>query len=133
MGTKESASSGCLTEQQRRDRQRNIQLHIQLIVHAAKCDSKTCKSTNCAKMKGFLQHCKNPVCTVPNCLSIRERFRQLAKQQQAMDDRRRLEMNRAYRGGSSSAAEARWTRTLDPNPHTSILPSLVCIELLSLF
>ena len=129
--TKESSSSGCLTEEQRRERQRNIQLHIQLIVHASKCDSKTCKSTNCAKMKGFLkhgkeckikaaggckickriwtllrihaQHCKDPVCTVPNCLSIRERFRQLAKQQQAMDDRRRLEMNRAYRGGSEEA------------------------------
>lgn len=56
--TKESSSSGCLTEEQRRERQRNIQLHIQLIEHASKCDSKTCKSTNCAKMKGFLKHGK---------------------------------------------------------------------------
>lgn len=90
-----------------------------------------CTSSNCAKMKGFLKHgeqckikaaggckickriwtllrihaqqCKNPVCTVPNCISICERFRQLAKQQQAMDDRRRLEMNRAYRGSLSES------------------------------
>jgi E1A/CREB-binding protein len=32
-------------------------------------------------------------------LVIRERIRQLAKQQQAMDDRRRQEMNRHYRMG----------------------------------
>jgi len=39
--TKESSTSGGLTEEQRRERQRNIQLHIQLIEHASKCDSKT--------------------------------------------------------------------------------------------
>jgi hypothetical protein len=31
-------------------------------------------------------------------MAIRERVRQLKKQQQAMDDRRREEMNRVYRG-----------------------------------
>jgi E1A/CREB-binding protein len=32
-------------------------------------------------------------------MAIRERFRQLKKQQQAMDDRRRQEMNRHYQRG----------------------------------
>merc|ERR1719469_1184604 len=83
---------------------------------------------NCTKMKGLLKHgagcsvkavggchickriwallqiharqCKQAICPVPNCMAIRERFRQLTKQQQAMDDRRRQEMNRTYRGSA---------------------------------
>jgi hypothetical protein len=31
-------------------------------------------------------------------MALRERVRQLKLQQQAMDDRRRVEMNRVYRG-----------------------------------
>lgn len=112
-----------LSDSQRRERQRNLQLHIQLIEHASRCES--CPSSNCAKMKSYLQHgrvckqkasggckickriwtllrihaqkCKDTVCPIPQCMAIRERIRQLAKQQQAMDDRRRQEMNRAYR------------------------------------
>ena len=38
-----------LTEEQRRERQRTIQLHIQLLNHAAHCVK--CESRNCAKMK----------------------------------------------------------------------------------
>jgi E1A/CREB-binding protein len=34
-------------------------------------------------------------------MAIRERIRQLTKQQQAMDDRRRQEMNRTYRAAGS--------------------------------
>jgi len=114
-----------LTEEQRRERQRNLQLHIQLIEHASRCSSTSCTSSNCAKMKSYLQHgrtckvkasggckickriwtllrihaqkCKDDVCPIPQCMAIRERIRQLAKQQQAMDDRRRQEMNRAFR------------------------------------
>jgi E1A/CREB-binding protein len=114
-----------LTEEQRRERQRNLQLHIQLIEHASRCISSSCNSSNCAKMKTYLQHgrtcklkasggckickriwtllrihaqkCKDAVCPIPQCMAIRERLRQLAKQQQAMDDRRRQEMNRAFR------------------------------------
>ena len=44
------------------------------------------------------RQCKAKTCHVPNCMALRERVRQLKKQQQAMDDRRRQEMNRAYRG-----------------------------------
>merc|ERR1711957_822869 len=114
-----------LTEAERRERQRNLNLHIQLIEHASRCDSPTCTSSNCAKMKNYLKHgkscklkasggckickriwtllrihaqkCKDAVCPIPQCMAIRERIRQLAKQQQAMDDRRREEMNRAVR------------------------------------
>jgi len=115
-----------LTAAQRKERQRSIQLHMTLLLHAATCNSPKCPSANCNKMKGLLKHgvqcsikaaggchvckriwallqlharqCKANSCPVPNCMAIRERFRQLKKQQQAMDDRRRQEMNRAYRG-----------------------------------
>ena len=114
-----------LTEAQRKERQRSIQLHMTLLLHAATCKSPKCPSANCTKMKGLLKHgaqcqvkatggchvckriwallqlharqCKASTCPVPNCTAIRERFRQLKKQQQAMDDRRRQEMNRHYR------------------------------------
>jgi E1A/CREB-binding protein len=115
-----------LTEAQRKERQRSIQLHMTLLLHAATCTSQKCPSANCTKMKGLLKHgaqcqqkatggcnvckriwallqiharqCKSDQCPVPNCMAIRERVRQLKKQQQAMDDRRRQEMNRVYRG-----------------------------------
>jgi E1A/CREB-binding protein len=115
-----------LTESQRKERQRSIQLHMTLLLHAATCTSPKCPSANCTKMKGLLKHgaqcqqkatggcnvckriwallqiharqCKAASCPVPNCMAIRERVRQLKKQQQAMDDRRRQEMNRVYRG-----------------------------------
>jgi E1A/CREB-binding protein len=115
-----------LTEAQRKERQRSIQLHMTLLLHAATCNSPKCPSANCTKMKGLLKHgaqcqvkatggcnvckriwallqiharqCKALACPVPNCMAIRERVRQLRKQQQAMDDRRRQEMNRVYRG-----------------------------------
>lgn len=115
-----------LTEAQRKERQRSIQLHMTLLLHAATCKSPKCPSANCTKMKGLLKHgsqcqvkaaggcnvckriwallqlharqCKAATCPVPSCMAIRERFRQLKKQQQAMDDRRRQEMNRVYRG-----------------------------------
>eukprot|EP00804_Cyclotella_cryptica_P015047 CCRYP_000634-RA/>CCRYP_000634-RA protein AED:0.01 eAED:0.01 QI:1424/1/1/1/0.66/0.5/4/88/1434 len=124
--TSQSGSSG-LTEEQRRERQRNIQLHITLIEHASRCVSSTCKSSNCQKMKSYLKHgetckikasggckickriwtllrihaqqCKNNNCPIPQCIAIKKRLRQLQQKQQAMDDRRRQEMNRHYRMG----------------------------------
>ena len=92
-----------LTEAQRKERQRIIQLHMQLLRHAATCSSPTCQSANCTKMKGYLKHgaqcqvkatgdchvckrirallqlharqCKADACPVPNCMAIRERLR----------------------------------------------------------
>jgi len=115
-----------MTEEQRKERQRSIQLHMTLLLHAATCQKPDCPSANCTKMKGLLKHgascqikanggchickriwallqiharqCKAKQCPVPNCTAIRERFRQLKQQQMAMDDRRRQEMNRVYRG-----------------------------------
>lgn len=117
------------TDEQRRERQRSIQLHMTLLLHAATCKSPKCHSQNCAKMKGLLQHgeqcptkaaggcnvckriwtllqiharqCKEVQCPVPKCLAIRERFRQIAAQQRAMDDRRRQQMNIHYRQNAS--------------------------------
>lgn len=114
-----------VSEEERAQRQRNLMLHIQLIEHASRCTSKTCNSNNCVKMKNYLSHsktcrvkatggckickriwtllrihaqkCKDRNCPIPQCIAIREKMRQLQKQQQAMDDRRRLEMNRHMR------------------------------------
>jgi len=114
-----------LTDDERKQRQRKLMMHIQLIEHASRCKSKQCASTNCQKMKSYLMHaagcrvkvqggckickriwtllrihaqkCKDPKCPIPQCIAIREKMRQLQKQQQAMDDRRRLEMNRHMR------------------------------------
>lgn len=124
-----------LTEAERQQRQRNLMLHIQLIEHASRCNSKSCTSSNCAKMKSYLQHsrvcrvkavggcrickriwtllrihaqkCKDRNCPIPQCQAIREKMRQLQKQQQAMDDRRRLEMNRHMRFSVTSGSAGR--------------------------
>lgn len=113
-----------LTPEQRKERQRSIALHMTLLLHASTCRSSKCTSANCAKMKGLLKHgagckikanggcnvckriwallqiharqCKKENCPVPNCMAIRERYRQLQLQQQAMDDRRREMMNQTY-------------------------------------
>merc|ERR1712054_68877 len=45
-----------LTEAQRKERQRSIQLHMTLLLHAATCTSPKCPSANCTKMKGLLKH-----------------------------------------------------------------------------
>jgi len=121
----QTGSNSNLTKADRLERQRNINLHIKLLEHASLCDSANCNSSNCAKMKQYLKHCqtckdkmaggckickriwtllryhaqscKNRSCTIPQCQNIRERIRQIAKQQQAMDDRRRQMINRQYR------------------------------------
>jgi E1A/CREB-binding protein len=130
-GQQDGGTSG-LTEEQRRERQRNIQLHITLIEHASRCNSTQCKSSNCQKMKAYLKHgqtcqtkasggckickriwtllrihaqqCKNSNCPIPQCIAIRKRIRQLQQKQQAMDDRRRQEMNRHYRMGMMTSS-----------------------------
>ena len=124
-----SGASG-LTEEQRKERQRNISLHIALIEHASRCTSSKCTSSNCQKMKSYLKHgqtckikasggckvckriwtllrihaqqCKSSSCPIPQCIAIRKRIRQLQLKQRAMDDRRRQEMNRHYRQGGGT-------------------------------
>merc|ERR1712106_947415 len=103
-----SSSSNGEPEEQRRRNQRNIELHLQLLDHAAKCKKQPCPSTHCAKMKRFLKHtaecklkvtggckvckriwtllryhaqrCKNSSCCIPLCKDIRVRIRQMQKQ-----------------------------------------------------
>ena len=72
----QSESSG-LTEAQRKQRQRNLELHIQLIEHASRCTSTKCSSKNCAKMKEYLQHartCKVRILGFFSLSSIISRF-----------------------------------------------------------
>ena len=116
-----SSSNSTLTPEQRKERERSIALHMTLLRHASTCRSTTCTSANCAKMKGLLKHgagceikvnggckickriwallqiharqCKADNCSVPNCMVIREHFRKLPLQQQAMDDMHRQMMN----------------------------------------
>ena len=61
----EQGSASGLTEEQRKQRQRNLMLHIQLIEHASRCNSTSCKSTNCVKMKQYLEHARQ--CKVSFC------------------------------------------------------------------
>ena len=73
-----------------------------LLKHGNQCQVKAAGGCQiCKRIWALLQlharQCKTNSCLVPNCMAIRERFRQLKKQQQAMDDRRRQEMNRTYR------------------------------------
>lgn len=77
-------------------------------MHAAGCRIKVqggCKI--CKRIWTLLrihaQKCKDPKCPIPQCNAIREKMRQLQKQQQAMDDRRRLEMNRHMRHSITGA------------------------------
>merc|ERR1711990_950188 len=44
-------SQAQLTEEQRRDRHRSIQLHMQLLQHASGCRNQQCPSANCNKME----------------------------------------------------------------------------------
>lgn len=118
------------TDAQRSKRQQKLMQHIKLVEHAALCTSKTCTSSNCAKMKSFLHHantckervsggckickkiwvllriharkCRERNCAIPQCNALREKMRQIRQQQQAMDDRRRIEMNRHMRFGAGS-------------------------------
>jgi len=94
-----------LTEEQRRERERNIQFHITVIEQSSRCKSSTCGSSNCQKMKSCIKHvsvctvkssggcklckriwallkihahrCKNNTCPVPQCIAIKNGIRQL--------------------------------------------------------
>lgn len=98
-----SAPPKQFTEEQRRERQRSIALHLQLLAHASTCTTENCSSKNCQKMKEFLKHgstckvtvkkgcpvckrilnllqlharsCKLELCSVPKCREIREHQR----------------------------------------------------------
>ena len=113
-----------ITEEERKKRQKAVELHLTLLQHAATCNDIKCRSNNCTKMKGLLKHgdsctikasggcnvckrilallqlharqCKVTNCPVFKCNAIRERYRQITEQQRAMDDRRRQQMNKAY-------------------------------------
>ena len=63
-----SSSQQGLTAEQRKERQRNIQLHIALIEHASKCDGTNCASTNCKKMKMYLKHSSTCKVSEVRCL-----------------------------------------------------------------
>merc|ERR1711871_1847097 len=122
-----------LTEEQRKEREKSIQMHLHLLNHASSCNSQ-CKSKNCARMREFLRHgqtckngtkggcplckkiynlltlharsCKNDNCKVAKCNEIREQMRKMEQRQQAMDDRRRAMMNQTYGQQGSSAPAA---------------------------
>lgn len=118
-----------VTEEQRKERERSIKLHMQLLSHAANCGG--CESKNCGRMKEFLKHedgcekkaaggcricsrmsnllhlharqCKAESCKVPHCVELREQFRKLQMSQMQMDDRRRQQMNLEYNRGTQKS------------------------------
>jgi len=122
-----------LTEEQRKERARSIQQHMEYLTHASSCTDPNCASRTCAKMKEFIKHeqlcqikahggcrlcvrinafltlharsCKLETCPVPKCHETRNQMRQMAIRQQSMDDRRSAMMNEMYGRASSSSAE----------------------------
>ncbi len=109
------------------EREHQIQVHLEVIAHAATCSgAPQCTSSNCSRMKQLFDHvkgcditfkrgckictrlfmlltkhardCDSPrYCVIPFCDRIRERNRCLLKQQQLMDDRRRTAQNDRHR------------------------------------
>lgn len=128
------AESGQLTEEQRRQRQRSIALHMQLLSHASICRNQSCPSANCEKMKNLLAHgakcaikvqggcnvcrriwallqiharqCRKANCQVPKCRQLKEQLRNIELQQHAMDERRRQAMNEQYSQRSAAGGAA---------------------------
>ncbi|KAL7567812.1 hypothetical protein ACA910_000563 [Epithemia clementina (nom. ined.)] len=122
-GTDEASKSG-------EEREESLKAHINLLEHAGKCSgSPGCQLQNCEKMKRLFEHvetcdvrpkigCKIctrllslcvlharlcPVrgeCPIPFCDRIRERNQRVRRQQQLMDERRRLAQNELYHTGS---------------------------------
>jgi E1A/CREB-binding protein len=118
------SESGQLTEEQKKQRKRSIELHMQLLAHASTCKNAECPSANCEKMKNLLAHgtkctvkiqggcsvcrriwallqiharqCRRSNCQVPKCRQLKEQLRNIELQQAAMDERRRLAMNEQY-------------------------------------
>jgi E1A/CREB-binding protein len=118
-----------LTDEQRKERQRSIRVHLQLLQHSSTCTG--CRSRHCQKMKEFLKHganckmgvkngcpnckriydllhwharsCNKDECPVFKCLEIRAHLKSLLTRQQAMDDRRRHAMNQMYSQGVPGA------------------------------
>lgn len=125
-------SDSDLTDEQRRQRQRSIQLHMQLLAHASICENAECPSANCQKMKNLLQHgskctikvqggcnvcrriwallqiharqCRRADCRVPRCRQLKQQLRAIEMQQHAMDERRRQAMNQQYAASRSASS-----------------------------
>ena len=108
-----------------------IQRFILVLVHAAQCRDRTCKSPSCAKMKRIMHHvgrckqcvvckqflnlclqhaktCKSSNCPVPLCANIKkhlqEKQRQASFQESRFAARRMLAMRSAMPSSSSSSA-----------------------------
>jgi len=106
----------------RAEQDQQLKAHLQIICHAATCSGPPgCSSSNCQRMKQLFGHikscdvtfrrgckictrlfmlltkhsrdCSSERCPVPYCDRIKERTRQLLRQQQMMDDRRRDAQN----------------------------------------
>ena len=110
-----------------------IQRFIQVLMHAAQCRDRTCKSPSCAKMKRIMHHvmrckqcvvckqflnlclqhaktCKSSNCPVPLCANIKkhlqEKQRQASFQESRFAARRMLAMRSAMPMSSSSVSSS---------------------------
>merc|ERR1719215_154016 len=70
--------------------------------HNSSCGCRVCKKLR-ALISIHAHSCRKKNCLVPDCGLMKEKQRQLLRQQQAMDDRRRMEMNRIYRESDTGA------------------------------
>jgi Histone acetylation protein/TAZ zinc finger/Zinc finger, ZZ type len=116
----------------REDREKSLQAHLELLEHTGSCKGVPgCSSQNCQRIKKLFDHvrscdikpkkdCKiclrllslcavharmcavRGECPIPFCDRIRERNQRLRRQQQLMDDRRRVAQNELYHAGGDS-------------------------------
>ena len=137
------------TKKERAERQRSIQLHMQLLVHASGCTNTECPSSNCSKMKALMTHgatcklratggchvcrriwallqiharqCRVNPCPVPRCQDLKEHLRRLHRQQQQMDDRRRAAATEHYRKHAATAPPAPAAAPPEPNVNAPLV------------
>ena len=110
-GQRHSGAAGGMTEEDRRDRQAQIQRTMELLVHATTCKLPNCGSPNCTKVKHLFKHamtctqkagggcqlcrkmwtllqvhskgCKATNCPVPRCRDLKEYRRRATEQIEA--------------------------------------------------
>lgn len=68
-----------LTDEQRRERQRSIALHLQLLQHASSCSATDCKSKNCQKMKVRYTSSMRYICKVRNVVGFLDTWTDLLR------------------------------------------------------
>ena len=143
LGQPKTQAVGQVPKDPKEAQNRAIQRFIQVLVHAAQCRDKSCKSPTCAKMKRIMFHvrgckqcgvckqflslwaqhaktCKSSNCPVPLCANLKkhilEKQRQTCAQENRFAARRMLAMRSAMPTTSSSLGSSSKGATVQSPP-----------------